>query len=102
MKNTNFDLYEVVTNKILDEIEKTGKLNWVKEWKTKQGTNAFPMNGISKKRYEGINFFLLYSSYTCMIFLYPLLVCDVFIGVLFEFIWESEAFVSSEESVCIF
>ena len=59
MKNTNFDLYEVVTNKILDEIEKTGKLNWVKEWKTKQGTNAFPMNGISKKRYEGINFFLL-------------------------------------------
>jgi antirestriction protein ArdC len=59
MKNTNFDLYQVITDKILDEIEKTGKLNWVKEWKTKRGTNVFPMNGISKKRYEGINFFLL-------------------------------------------
>ena len=59
MKNSNFDLYQVITDKILDEIEKTGKLNWVKEWKTKRGTNVFPMNGISKKRYEGINFFLL-------------------------------------------
>lgn len=59
MKNTNFDLYQVITDKILDEIEKTNKLNWVKEWKTKRGTNVFPMNGISKKRYEGINFFLL-------------------------------------------
>jgi antirestriction protein ArdC len=59
MKNTNFDLYQVITDKILDEIEKTGKLNWVKEWKTKRGTNVFPMNGITKKRYEGINFFLL-------------------------------------------
>lgn len=57
MKNSNFDLYQVITDKILEEIEKTGKLNWVKEWKTRKAGN--PMNGISKKPYEGINFFLL-------------------------------------------
>jgi antirestriction protein ArdC len=57
MKN-NFDLYDVITSKILDEIEKTNKLNWVKSWKTKQASN-YPMNGLTKRRYEGINFFLL-------------------------------------------
>jgi antirestriction protein ArdC len=64
MKNTNFDLYQVITDKILEEIEKSGKLNWVKEWKTRKAGN--PMNAITKKPYEGINFFLLsmnaYSS----------------------------------------
>lgn len=59
MKNSNFDLYQVITDKILQEIENTGKLNWVKEWKTRKGVNAFPMNGLTKKKYEGINFFLL-------------------------------------------
>lgn len=59
MKNTKapFDLYQVITDKILEEIKKTGKLNWVKEWKTRK--TGHPMNGITKKRYEGINFFLL-------------------------------------------
>lgn len=65
MKNSNFDLYQVITDKILEEIEKTGKLNWVKEWKTKRGSNVFPMNGITKKRYEGINFFLLCMQDYC-------------------------------------
>jgi len=64
MKNANFDLYEIVTNKILEDIEKTEKLTWVKSWKTNSG--AIPMNGKSKKQYNGINFFLLqmygYSS----------------------------------------
>ena len=64
MKNANFDLYEIVTNKILEDIEKTEKLTWVKSWKTNGG--AIPMNGKSKKQYNGINFFLLqmygYSS----------------------------------------
>lgn len=57
MKNANFDLYEIVTNKILEDIEKTDKLTWVKSWKTNGG--AYPMNGKSKKPYNGINFFLL-------------------------------------------
>jgi antirestriction protein ArdC len=64
MKNANFDLYEIVTEKILADIEKTDKLTWVKSWKTNGGAN--PMNGKSKKAYNGINFFLLqmygYSS----------------------------------------
>jgi antirestriction protein ArdC len=59
MKNTKapFDLYQVITDKILEEIEKTGKLNWVKEWNTRKG--GYPQNGITKRRYEGVNFFLL-------------------------------------------
>jgi antirestriction protein ArdC len=57
MKNANFDLYEIVTNKILEDIEKTDKLTWVKSWKTNGG--GYPMNGKSKKPYNGINFFLL-------------------------------------------
>ena len=62
MKNTKtpFDLYQVITDKILEEIEKTGKLNWVKEWNTRKG--GYPQNGITKRRYEGVNFFLLSMS----------------------------------------
>lgn len=60
---TNFDLYEVITNKILEEIENTGKLNWVKEWKTRKAGS--PMNGLTKKPYEGINFFLLSMHNYC-------------------------------------
>lgn len=58
MKNSNFDLYEVVTEKILNDIEKSGKLSWVKPWKCNNG-GCYPMNGKTKKPYNGINFFLL-------------------------------------------
>lgn len=58
MKNSNFDLYEVVTEKILNDIEQSGKLSWVKPWKCNNG-GCYPMNGKSKKPYNGINFFLL-------------------------------------------
>jgi antirestriction protein ArdC len=58
MKNSTFDLYEVVTEKILNDIEQSGKLSWVKPWKCNNG-GCYPMNGKSKKPYNGINFFLL-------------------------------------------
>jgi antirestriction protein ArdC len=58
MKNSTFDLYEIVTEKILADIEKNEKLTWVKPWKCNNG-GCFPMNGKSKKPYNGINFFLL-------------------------------------------
>ena len=55
MKNSTFDLYEIVTEKILADIEKNEKLTWVKPWKCNNG-GCFPMNGKSKKPYNGINF----------------------------------------------
>jgi|SRR5579863_247972 len=55
-----FDLYEVVTSKILAQIEATGKLTWVKPWNNKNGN--IPMNGKTKRPYDGVNFFLLQMS----------------------------------------
>lgn len=59
-----FDVYQMVTDKILKQIEESGKLSWVKPWKC-AGSGNFPMNGRTKRRYEGVNFFLLqFSGYT--------------------------------------
>lgn len=59
-----FDIYQMVTDKIIKQIEDSGKLPWCKPWKS-AGVNAvgmFPMNGKTKRRYEGVNFFLLQFS----------------------------------------
>lgn len=61
MKTEKFDIYKMITDKILSDIQNNGKLTWVKEWKTKRG--LLPMNAISKKPYEGINLFLLSLSH---------------------------------------
>jgi antirestriction protein ArdC len=61
MKNEKFDIYKMITDKILSDIQNNGKLTWVKEWKTKRG--LLPMNAVSKKPYEGINLFLLSLSH---------------------------------------
>lgn len=59
-----FDVYQMVTDKLLKQIEEAGKLPWTKPWKCVGGGN-FPMNGRTKRRYEGVNFFLLqFSGYT--------------------------------------
>lgn len=60
------DVYQMVTDRILKQIEETGTLTWVKPWKYSGVSNSFPMNGKTKRRYDGVNFFLLqlagYSS----------------------------------------
>ena len=61
----SFDVYQMITDKILKQIETSGKLTWVKPWSTKGGYTNFPMNGKTKRRYDGVNFFLLqFSGYT--------------------------------------
>lgn len=69
MKNEKkFDVYKMISDKILADIQNNGKLTWVKEWKTKRGN--LPMNAITKRHYEGINLFLLsLSGYSSPYFL---------------------------------
>lgn len=60
MKNEKFDIYKMISDKILADIQTNGKLTWVKEWKTRRG--QLPKNGVTKRPYEGINLFLLSLS----------------------------------------
>ncbi|HZK87687.1 MAG TPA: zincin-like metallopeptidase domain-containing protein [Anaerovoracaceae bacterium] len=50
-----FDLYEVVTQKIIDRLE-AGVIPWQKPWKNSGG---MPRNLITKRPYNGINFWML-------------------------------------------
>lgn len=47
--------YEIVTERMIEAIERTGKLPWRQPW----AGGMLPMNLVSGKRYEGINVFLL-------------------------------------------
>jgi antirestriction protein ArdC len=47
-------VYEIITDKIIKDIETSGTLIWRKDW-----INKLPKNYISKKHYNGINFFIL-------------------------------------------
>ena len=51
---TNSKVYDIITNKIIAELEK-GNIPWNKPWQTLEA----PMNMTTKKPYRGINFFLL-------------------------------------------
>jgi len=53
-----FDLYEAVTNKILEKLEQ-GEIPWQKPWNVKTGA---PCNIITGKPYNGINILLLGSQ----------------------------------------
>ena len=50
------DVYEIVTNQVIDLLEQ-GKIPWSKPWRG--GSAGMPKNAISKKPYRGINVFLL-------------------------------------------
>ncbi len=54
----HFDIYQAVTQKIIDLLEK-GEIPWQQPWNSSKG---FPMNLSSKRPYNGINFLLLLSS----------------------------------------
>ena len=57
--------FEIVTQRVIEAIEKDGVLPWEKPWKSYQ-EGGLPINYITKKPYRGINVFLLaltpYSS----------------------------------------
>jgi len=52
MAKQKFNIYEMVTNQIIDSLEK-GTVPWAKPW-----VGGLPMNLITKKPYRGINVFL--------------------------------------------
>ncbi len=49
------DVYQLVTDKIISQLE-AGNVPWRKPWAS---ANAFPENFLSKKKYRGINVFIL-------------------------------------------
>ena len=55
MKNKKFNIYEMITERIIKALE-AGTIPWRRTWQGKA-----PMNLISKKNYSGINFLLLSS-----------------------------------------
>jgi antirestriction protein ArdC len=50
--------YEVITQRVIEAIQKTGNLPWRKPWHSKS-IGSLPFNITSKKPYRGINVFLL-------------------------------------------
>ena len=66
-RKTNAEMYELITEKLVSQIEKSGKLPWQKPWKTAKTTLRSgrvinpnePINYVSKRNYNGINFWLL-------------------------------------------
>ena len=51
------DVYQIVTDKIIDLMEKDGLPPWRKAWNG--GLAGLPMNAVSKKAYRGVNVLLL-------------------------------------------
>ena len=50
--NSSFDIYEMVTNLIIERLEK-GVIPWQMPWKTETG---LPQNMVHRKVYKGFNF----------------------------------------------
>lgn len=58
--STGKSTYEIITNIVIDLIEKSDLPPWQKPWSVNQsGERNFPMNYDSKKAYTGVNNFLL-------------------------------------------
>jgi antirestriction protein ArdC len=61
-KDTKFNLYQVVTDRIVNSL-KEGVIPWEKPWKASQYTGGpFPRNFATGRPYRGINVMLLWSS----------------------------------------
>lgn len=52
-------IYEIITERIVSQIEETGILPWKKPWKLLEGGIVLPRNVVSNNAYRGINVFLL-------------------------------------------
>ena len=55
LKMNKFDIYEVVTQKIIDRLEE-GVVPWKMPWRT---TSGMPRNLVTNRNYNGINFWML-------------------------------------------
>ena len=56
-----FDLYETVTQRIINALEH-GTKPWRRPWNMKEGEAVYPYNAATKRRYSGINVMLLWST----------------------------------------
>lgn len=59
MSKDKVDVYEIVTDRIIELLEK-GVVPWHKPWT--EGSNQMPLNLVSKKAYRGLNVWLLSCS----------------------------------------
>lgn len=55
----NMNTYEVITQRVIEAIEKNGAMPWQRPWQLRVGSGAFPMNLATGRQYKGINTFLL-------------------------------------------
>ena len=53
------NVYELITERIISEIETSGLLPWRRPWSFSEGSILFPMNFSSRNLYRGINIVLL-------------------------------------------
>jgi antirestriction protein ArdC len=60
MKHQTNDLYERITNQIVEAIER-GVKNWRMPWHITDAEQFAPMNVVSKKPYRGLNILTLWS-----------------------------------------
>jgi len=51
------NVYEIITNNIVEKIETMGELPWHKPWNS---VEVLPLNTVSKKTYRGVNVLILY------------------------------------------
>jgi antirestriction protein ArdC len=61
MKKTFTDVYQIVTDKIVELLEK-GTVPWSKPWTVIGGRGVMPTNLVSKKPYRGINVWMLAAA----------------------------------------
>jgi antirestriction protein ArdC len=54
MANDKNKVYQIITDRIIEQLEKNNSMEWLKTW-----SNNLPKNLISKKNYQGINTFIL-------------------------------------------
>lgn len=52
------DVYQAVTDQVIAQMETAGA-NWIKPFRTLARNGGYPVNGVTKKRYNGINVLLL-------------------------------------------
>lgn len=57
MKNLN--TYELITQRVIEAIEKNGSMPWQRPWQSRVANGVFPMNLATGRQYKGINTFLL-------------------------------------------
>jgi len=53
------DIYQIITNMIVEKIESAENLVWQEPWKSSMSYGMLPTNFVSKKEYRGANAFLL-------------------------------------------